>query len=236
MQKWLGNRAIGHVERETEIQLGQILSKKPCTIDYDFPGAAYYVGRRVDGSTYTSERGIVPKFTIYFRQTTSPYKFQPLFLAKIQALPTNHGDSELVFEESDGLALGAANTATSTTANDFEILSWDESAGAFVESASDIASARAGGVTLNGTLASVAVSDLVMVGDGAKNVQDWVISDERLNLRSDNKPVAIAADVIASLIYDGRLNADAICQWRHMSTGLKAYFLQRCNRLFADTL
>lgn len=234
MQNFIGNRNIGSVRHEQEIQLGQILSKKVGTIDYDFPGAAYYVGRRLNAKGVGTEIGIVPKHTIYFRQSVSPYKYQPLLLLKVLSSTVDGGYSDtIVFEHSDAKALGYGETPISGTHN---LMLWDCSASKFSDFMSDAVTIRNGAVVVHAALTNTAASDIILVGSGAADMQNWVIFDETIDLRSDAKPVAVAGDVIASLIYDGRVNSAAITQWRDMPDSMKSAFRQKCGRLFVDTV
>ena len=235
MQNFIGNRVLGSVKRTQEIQLGQVLSKKVGTIDYDFPGAAYYVGSFRTGSGGTgNEVGVVPKNTIYFRQTTSPYKYQPLILMKIKTVGTAP-HSDFVVEGTDAYALGYGRGTN--TGEDWYLQLWDVSQAKWSDFASDSTNVTATNtITTTTSLANPAVSDFLAIGKGAADFRNWVIFDEEVNLRSDAKPAAIGADVIASLIYDGRINGAAITQWRDMPASMKTEFQKQCGRLFADTL
>ena len=235
MQNFIGSRSLGHVRREQEMQLGQILSKKVGTIDFDFPGAAYYCKPRTGSGGTGNDVGIIPKNTIFFRQTTSPYKYQPLTLLKVLATITDHGGSDTIrFEHSDAYMFGFGRTPVS---GDDNIMLWDESAEKWSDFASDSATIRTGALVFeSAALATTAVSDLIAVGSGVADMHNWVLFDEEVNLKTTAKPAAISADVIASFIYDGRINAEVITQWRGMSTNLKKAFREKCGRLFADIL
>lgn len=237
MQSWIGTRAVASVKREQELQLGAVLSKKVGTIDFDFPGVAYFASRETLAGGVSADVGVIAKHTIFFRQKVSPYKYQPLILLKILSVGTAP-HSDFTFERSDAYQLGyeAISTRVLADTNNY-IQIWDESAAKFSDFVSDIgAFTNKSIITTNTSMANSAVSDFIMVGRGATDVQNWVILDEEINLRSDAKPVAISADIIASFIYDGRINADVIAQWKDMPTNLKKYFREKCGRLFADTL
>jgi len=234
MQNFIGNRVLGSVKRTQEIQLGAALAKKVGTIDYDFPGAAYYVGARIKAGAAGNEIGIVPKNTIYFRQNVTPYKYQPLCLLKVLDYTIDGGGSDVIaFEDSDAYMLGYGETPVQYTHN---IMLWDDSQSKWSDFESDAVTIRKGAITYSAALTNVAASDLISVGSGVADMHNWVIFDEEVNLRSTAKPAAISADIIASLIYEGRINADALTQWPTMTANLKAKFREQCGRLFTDTL
>ena len=77
---------------------------------------------------------------------------------------------------------------------------------------------------------------MIAVGAGVQNCVDYVLYDQIVNLRSDNKPSQVDADVINSFIYDGRVEERAIPQWDDLVGTLQDEIRNKCQRLICDTV
>lgn len=225
-----GTRGLGGVKSTPEIQLGQILSKRTCTVDYDFTGyRAYGLPLQSTGL------GIVPRNTFYYRITASGL-YAPVLAVQVKKLS----------DVSDALV---ANPDGAKLANGTVVRLWDDSGQAFVLQTSGAAnitvdSAGTTGssgssdiVTLSAAFSTaMAGSDMLLCGAGVENVRDWVIFDQEVDLRAAAKPVAVSANFTNSFIYDGRINPVVLPQWTRVRTTLQNYIRTQCQRLFLDTM
>ena len=239
-----GNTALGNMPLEQEAQLGQVISKRPGTIDYDYPGAGYFARKGT-----TTDQGIVPKNVLYFRQDTYGL-YQPVVPIIVSAA----GGSRRVKvknEEKNKLgALGVADSKHRVWFFDFSADAWVEPNTNVTLSTSTAPGADDGAgtdyayITLSAQVsdAITIASDLMFVGDGVEKVRNWVLFDQIVDLRSTAKPSAHAADIINSFIYEGRLKQSAIANWDDFAGEVSSttakfqdHIKDKCQRLFIDT-
>jgi len=223
----IGARGLGGMQHAPEMQLGQVLSKKVGTIDYDFQGYLSY-GRVAQ----TTGLGIIPKNSFYYKDSGTGL-YAPVFGAKVTA------DSALTFtvddEPNDILKFGTG--AAPLRVFDSSANGWAASTAHVI--ASSVESTGVATITptsFSDILTIQAGSDYVFVGAGVENVSDWVLYDQIVDVSASGKPVAQADNIINSFVYEGRVNTAAIAQWADFPTALQTYVKLYCQRLFVDTL
>ena len=205
MRRAPGSSIAGFVPYSNEIILSGIFQKKVITVDYDYPGYRYAAAPGVDPAANP-----LAKNQIFYRQQTSPGKYQPLIMAIFHGIST--ADVYLFNEDKNKFGSGSA-----------ALIGWfDNSASVFASGTNDRnryfssigaddshASGKATNV-LNGapSLTPEVDTDAIVGGIdvGYADMINYVIVDQEIDLRATAKPDAIAGDFAIDAIYAARIN------------------------------
>ena len=227
VQRSVGITALGRAEHAQELQLGGILQKRVCTVDYDFAGSTLW-GLRGQSAGL----GVVAKNSFYYRITASGL-YAPVMAVYIASVTGSAPISDLVVKTPQATVFPDAATVRlfDASANIMRTKGDSESDVVVIK-----ATPTATTVTLSDVFeAEAASSDVIMMGIGVENVKDWVIFDQSLDLSSSGKPAQLAADFTNSFIYAGRVNVNAISQWAYFPAAFKAFISAQLNgRIFLD--
>lgn len=201
---------IGYSIGPNELILSGTFQKKVITVNYDFPGYLYATAPGADPAT-----NFLQKNQIFYRETTAPGLYAPLLLIALKAYSTagsNHIDVANIDKNKLGSGLAAllsfwdnANSVFATGGND--VNRYVSSIGA-----DDSATAGAGfaQLELSGAVAYTPTdtADAVCVGidGGVRNIINYVIVDQEIDLRSTAKPQAISANFALNAVYGARIN------------------------------
>lgn len=220
-----GRTILGGVKSTPELQLGRILSKRVCTVDYDFTGYRQYGLPQQSANV-----GIVPRNTFYYKDKNTDL-YAPVLAIEVESVSSG---TEFSVAHPDGAKIPAGAV----------LRLWDDSSKTFIDlnsSSEDVVvSSVTNGTTIDtitlGSSFSTAVesSDMVLIGHGVENIEDWVIFDQEVDLRADAAPTAISANFSNSFVYSGRVNSPAIPQWRQFRNTLQSHIRQNVGRLNID--
>jgi len=219
-------RVLGYTGRTNELLLSAEFGKKVISVDYDYPGFASFGSPGVDTAAIYAAQvktvGKVPKNTLYYK--INPAKSDHTGLYRPVVCVRLSGVVSTATYPAVGNSLNVHSLFTNATVGALDsnlVRVWDVSAGAWMSGTNDqdryIVSVSgadgAGSVTLNTALTTAtAAGDLMFVGDGVENFDDWVVVEDSINFRADAKPFALDGDVIISALYRGRFNSRYITQ------------------------
>jgi hypothetical protein len=232
-------QGVGKVPYSNDAVLSPNFAKKPITIQYDFPGAMQYgrIGQ-------ASELAKIAKNTVYFRLEASPYKYRPMVMVPIVSVL----GTTVTVATADIMKLctwDRENVSIVVATTEF-VRIWDDSAEEFMDGANDedryIADVSYNygqtnsTITLSGNLTTAVEdgADYIGIGSGLENFQNYVIVDEELNLREDNKPKRIMQDVHTSALYQCRVDVSKLENWNDWPTSLHERIRLLCGRIFWD--
>lgn len=230
---------VGRIPYQNEAVLSNWFEKKAITIDYDFPGVKQY-GRLGQSSSL----GIVPKNSVYFRQSDSPYKYRPLVMIIIYGSDGQNLTVRTV--DIPKLIKWNVENVSITSFTGELVRVWDNSAKQFMNATGDenryISSVTYNSgqtnstIHLSGSLATSveATKDYIGLSAGLEDFENYVIVDEEVNFRDDRRPKPHTSDVYNSALYRCRVNTDKISQWRDWSDNFKKQIRLQSRGIFWD--